>query len=105
MTVLVLGEITSLTGTNGVVKDLETEEEYQLSLNNQFASELTQGSIGLFIGNYSGNILWLKKYALRKFLDPLYEEDLLTASGTFALIKPLDDPFYAEFEKKWNKTS
>jgi hypothetical protein len=86
----VVGKIKELGLGTGVIVDLSTGEEFKCNLNTE---TLSVGQQGAFTGELVGNKISVKHATIRKFLDPLYEEDLFEASGKFTLIQPVDNPF------------
>lgn len=68
--------------------------------------DLEVGMQGVFVGTLSGGAFMLEKVEIKKFLDPLYQRNLLTVSSDINLVPVVGDPFprvfklYTEFEKQ-----
>lgn len=91
----VVGKIVSLELKTAVIEDLRTKERFTCKLDGDEAFEVKVGDEGAFVGRVRGGEFVVRRDidSIRKFLDPLYEEDMLRTAGLTTLIAPIDDPF------------
>ena len=103
MTGVVIGKVLDISLDGLTIEDHITKEKIKAFSESDDVLELTIGDTGIFVGNLYNNSIRIKRYEIRKFLDPLYEEDLFDASGKFTLIPVVDNPFtdtYLKFMEK-----
>lgn len=93
MIVCILGAIKEITGKLFVVCDQVTKEEIICEAQGDTLLEAKVGDTGVFVGHYYKGLIKINKVNVRKFLDPLYEDDLYDASGKFNLVPVINDPF------------
>jgi len=103
MTACIVGTIIEIQAKSIIVEDRLTKQHYKCEIEGDDLLEIKVGDQGVFVGQYYNESLKVRRVAIRKFLDPLYEADLYDASGKFTLIPVLNDPFtetYLEFLEK-----
>ena len=100
MTIVVLGKVLSRDLKNIVVEDFDTKEKLSLKLDQEGLDELKLGETAIFVGkkNISG-IIEVSRIEPRKFLDPLYEDEVIENSS-FSLVELIDNPFEKEFQER-----
>lgn len=91
----VVGKIVGLELKTAVIEDLRTKERFTCKLDGDEAFEVKVGDEGAFVGRVRNGEFVVRRDIdiIRKFLDPLYEEDMLKTAGLTSLIAPIDDPF------------
>lgn len=100
MTCVIIGEILDFKGNTILIKDSITGEIHDTTSHDDETFELKKGDSGIFIGNFEKGIPVINRYELKKFLDPMYEEDIIEMSGKI-IVELINDPFpkiYAEKE-------
>lgn len=97
MTVVFLGRVLSTNLDEATFLDLNTKETVTCRVESGDVQHIKTGDEGVFGGDFYQGRVTVKRIHLRKYLDPMYEEDVITASGEFALLKPIDDPFHKAF--------
>lgn len=103
MTVCLIGKILRINTRSLDISEMSTKEEYTCDYENDDLFDLKVDQQGVFVGELISGRLRLKKVEIRKFLDPLYEDDLYDASGSLTLVPIINDPFtqtYIEFLKR-----
>lgn len=105
MTAAVVGTVLSLgTGTVFTIQDNSNRETIECTAQTDDILDLKVGMTAIFVGQYSPTEFKVRKIEIRKFLDPLYEEDLLSVSNSFALVPVMNNPFteaYLEWQKNY----
>jgi hypothetical protein len=61
--------------------------------------DLKEGSTYIFQGDYRKDKISVNCINPKKFLNPLYEEDLFAKSGAYTLVEVVDDPFPEAYKK------
>lgn len=103
MTGVVIGKVLDVNLDGVIIEDHVTKEKITAISESDDVLEMKIGETAIFVGNLYGNTIRVKRYEIRKFLDPLYEQDLFDASGRYSLIPPVDNPFtdaFVEFMEK-----
>ena len=100
MTICMLGKITEIGATNIKVEDLQTGSSIILHLEIGDVFEAKIGDTGIFQGEYINNKIKAKRIDVRKFLNPIFESELISQSGFFNLITPIEDVFTQAFKEK-----
>lgn len=90
---LLFGRVVDLQLKTAVVEDLRTKERFTCKLDGDEAFEVKVGDEGTFAGRVRNGEYVVRRVDVRKFLDPLYEEDMLKTAGLTSLVAPIDDPF------------
>lgn len=99
MTCIIVGTVQDVSLKELKIEDSNTGEVHNCILNDDALLGVKAGQTGIFCGTYYNGKIRLRKVDVRRFLDPLYEEDLLEKSGEFTLLTVIDDPFPDIFEK------
>lgn len=100
MVSVLLGTIVEVNGSSMKIKDLISGDVILAEAAADIAFDVHEGEEGVFSGLYqAGGKFVIKRLNVRKFLKPLYEDDLMEASGRETFIQPVDDPFFEAFEK------
>jgi hypothetical protein len=100
MVVCIVGEVVSISGRTFDIKDRITSEVFSCKVEGEDSLDLKVGDTGCFVGTSYNNSIKVHKIEIRKFLDPLYEDDLLDLSSKHTLLPIIDEPFtqiYKEF--------
>lgn len=103
MIACLLGTIKSIQNKNLIIEDILTEKEYNCEYVDDQILNLEVGVEGVFVGQFIDSTFRIRKVDLRKFLEPLYEKEIIEASGKYNLVPVLKDPFtetYLEFLEK-----
>ncbi len=103
MTGVIIGKVLDVSLDGILVEDHITKEQIKAISEMDEDLALQIGDTGVFVGNIYKDTIRFKRYEIRKFLDPLYEEDLLSASGQFTMIPVIENPFteaFVEFLEK-----
>lgn len=88
-----VGTIVDIDLTTIIVEDLKTKERFTCIFDGDESLEAKIGDEGTFVGKFRNGVIAVKKVDVRKFLDPLFEEDMLRTAGLTTLIAPIADPF------------
>ena len=102
MTVAFIGTIVDMNLREVQVRDLETKEVLSCELISEDAlidTPIEIGRTAVFTGKYYAGKITIRRFVYKKFLEPLYEDDLLGLAGEFALLKAIDDPFTELYQK------
>jgi len=99
MTCVIIGEVISFKGNTILIKDSITGEIHDTTSHDDETFELEEGATGIFIGTFEKGIPVINKYELKKFLDPMYEDDLMEISGKI-IVELVNDPFPKIFADK-----
>jgi len=94
--ICIVGKVLDLGIDKATILDLKTSEEFECTLNTE---GLEKNQTGLFSGDLIKGKITVKYIHLKKFLNPLYEQDLFSSAGKYTLIQPIEDPFPEEWEK------
>lgn len=99
MVVCIIGTVVEVDNKALTIEDRLTKQHYKCESEGDDFLNLKINDQGVFIGQSYNNIVKVRKYEIRKFLDPLYEADLYDASGKFTLIPVIEDPFTEAYLK------
>jgi len=99
MTVTVVGTIVEHKAGVLLVKDATNKEIFELYPASEDVYELEDNTSGIFIGELNRGQIKVRHYALRRLLDPMYEDDLLGIAGDIVQ-EIMNDPFPAIFEEQ-----
>jgi len=91
MTIVILGEVQEAANEKLVVLDIGTGESHDVVLEGDLVC--SKGTTGAFIGKKVGSEFRCNLIEARKFLNPVFEEDLLKEAGKVNLFKLVADPF------------
>ncbi len=99
MTCVIAGEVLDV-GPNSVqVRDVLTEDVYEILLQREEILKLDKGTHGFFVGELRYGKITARKVDIRKFLQPLHERDIMELSAKYIQVEIVDNPFdelYAE---------
>lgn len=82
------------------VTDIETDEIYRVEFDDE--RDLEIGSTAVLCGQLRNATFYASRVDVRKFLQPLYEEDLFQKSADFALVRTARDVF-SEIYDRWSR--
>lgn len=99
MTEACLGQVVSATNDRICVRDLETQDVYEVNYVFDPERPIGTDSTGVFVFSLSRGIRTLVYLSLRKFLNPLGEDDLITKAGAWTTIGLIDDPFPEMYDR------
>jgi hypothetical protein len=94
-----VGIIQSRDNLDIYIKDLSDGNIVQTRALNDETFDLDIGTSGVFIGELKDNVFYVKRYEVKKFLDPLHEDDLMNVTGKIVLTL-IDDPFPEIYKSK-----
>jgi hypothetical protein len=97
MTSVLVGRIVDIQNGKLMIEDHVTKEVIECESDSDEVLDLQIGEDAIFAGQRYADRFRVKRFEIRKFLDPLYEEDLLDASGRFTLVPPINNPFTDTF--------
>ncbi len=97
MTGVIIGKVLDVNLGAVIIEDHISRERIECDIDNSDMLDLKIGEQAIFVGDIYMNKMRVKKVEIRKFLDPLYEEDLFDASGRFTLIPLVSNPFTEKF--------
>jgi len=106
MTVAFIGTVLTINLSDAEVRDDLTKKNLLCKIAPDDLNDIQVGSQAAFVGDLqvissdAGKNLveiTIKRIVLRRFLDPMYEEDVITAYGDFALLVPINDPFHEAY--------
>lgn len=101
MVSVVLGTILKVDGVQCTVRDEVSGQDIECQAHAELAFDIQVGDQGVFVGTYApGAKFIIKRFDLRKFLTPLYEQDVMLAAGQDTFIQLIDDPFFEAFEQR-----
>lgn len=96
-----IGTISNIENKKVTISDRLSGLDYECETEGDLFLNFKVGDQGIFIGPMWNNVIRVKKYELRKLLDPLYEEDLFNINQS--MVPLINDPFgdlFLEFLKK-----
>lgn len=99
MHVALIGTVLKFGLQESLVLDLATKEEIVVHFTGDDKFDIVEGKMYAFTGEWRNGKISLTRFALRRFLDPMYETDLIEAAGKFKLINPINDPFVEYYQK------
>lgn len=99
MTCVIVGKILKKEINKIEILDSNTQELHQCTFPDEEYEHLKEGDSGVFCGQSVNGVTKIKKIDLRKFLNPLYEEDLFENAGRYDFVDPINDPFPALFKE------
>ena len=99
MTCVIVGTLKDQKGRNLFILDKLNNQTYTVEAANDDTFELEIGSEGIFVGNETNGVITVTRHEIRKFLNPMYEEDLIGVAGRI-IIDLIDDPFPAIYDAK-----
>lgn len=94
---VVIGKVVNVELGKLIVEDHVSRELIECEADADDVLDIELGQQAIFVGRINHGKLKVRKLEIRKFLDPLYEEDLFDASGKFTLIPPIANPFTENF--------
>lgn len=101
MTITLIGEIIKKNGTEVSIKERKTGKVYAAKLEIETSLDLNIGDAGLFMDTkYDGTEMIFTKAEIRQFLDPLYEDTIISDAGSITFIPVIQDPFGQVFLDK-----
>lgn len=90
---ILAGKVKDLTLKGLSVEDIQTGDIHICQCSPELLETLEIGETGVFSILFQAGNMHIRRLEMRKFLDPLYEEDVITASGKFTFVEIEDDPF------------
>lgn len=103
MVSVMMGTVVEVQGSSMKIQDLISGDIIQAEAAPEIAFEVQAGEDGVFLGSYqAGGSFLVKRLNMRKFLRPLYEEDLMEASGQETFVQVVNDPFFKAFRELEN---
>jgi hypothetical protein len=99
MVVAFIGNILDISIDGTKIEDKISKEVHLVKLTGDQSLELKIGDTGIFVGELYNSKFRVTRYEIRKFLDPMYEEDLFSVAGKYSLIPPINDPFTEVYER------
>lgn len=100
MTCALAGRIKEIKVESIVVEDLISKDLFDVKTDSDELLRLKEGQTALFVGEMSQGILWVTRISAQRFLEPLFEDELMEISGKYALIQPENNPFDLVFASK-----
>jgi len=97
MTCVIVGTVKEIDINGAILEDHQTGDLHKVRLIDPLETKVND--YALFVGEKKGEILTVTRKEIEKFLDPLYEEDLLYKSGSTNFIPLIEDPFPEVFER------
>lgn len=91
------GEVLNVGYDKVKIKTFPDNEEIEVFISGDGILELKEGMQGIFVGKLSGQQFILENVELKKFLDPLYQRNLLNIASNMNLVEVVNDPFPAVF--------
>lgn len=99
-TICVIGEVVSIGMTDVQVKASDTLETYTLEVDAEQLEQIEVGKEGVFVGTLKGGAIKIKRVDIRRFLDPLYEEDVFETGSRYVTVPVPEDPFDEMFSRE-----
>lgn len=99
MIVCIVGTVTDVTGQGFSVEDKLTKEVFECTSNNSDFLDMDIGTEAIFVGRWYKGTLKVDRREIRKFLDPLYEQELLETAAFYTLVPIINDPFGAIYNE------
>lgn len=104
MICVIAGRIKAI-GSDAIdLEDLASGDVYTARVDDTPLSSLKVGQTGVFMGDYSTRQLVVYRVNIRKFLNPLHEEELLEMSAMLPTIRVINDLYPEYFDKAMRGT-
>ncbi len=98
MTIVLLGKVLKTTVDQLEIQDQVTKQTITAYLGGN-SLDVTVGTEGIFVGTYTGEKFHIKRVSEKKFLSPLYEEELIKIGSIINLYDEMRGPFDEFFKK------
>ena len=94
MVICLVGTIVNLDGAFADLKDAEDGKIVRVHLVNDLVDKVVVGHTGVFLGDrLTEGAPSVNSFDFRRFLDPMYEADILSESGLYTQFNVIKDPF------------